>query len=167
VLERVDSGRPRFEKIVALVEDSRYAIHDLSRIQAQAAGEYYRLNMPFELGLDVGCRLFKAGRGAEKKCLILETERYRYQAGISDMSGSDIAAHGDDPIEALSAVRDWLNTAAHLRARGSAAVVGRFSDFMAQNYDILVARGYSDDAIAALPIAELIDDIRMWVGANP
>jgi hypothetical protein len=99
-LESLDSGRPRIEKILSLIEESKYAIHDLSRMQAERAGEYYRLNIPFELGLDVGCRLFKAGRSSEKRCLILEAERYRYQAALSDMSNSDIAAHGNDPVQA-------------------------------------------------------------------
>jgi hypothetical protein len=53
-LENLDSGRPRIEKIIALIEQSKYAVHDLSRMQAERAGEYYRLNMPFELGLDLG-----------------------------------------------------------------------------------------------------------------
>ena len=58
-------------------------------------GEYFRLNMPFELGIDVGCRLFRNGCGG-KQCLILEAERYRYQAAISDLSNSDIAIHRND-----------------------------------------------------------------------
>ena len=33
-LESLDSGRPRFDKIVALVEGSKFGIHDLSRIRA-------------------------------------------------------------------------------------------------------------------------------------
>jgi hypothetical protein len=45
-LENLDSGRPRIEKIIALIEQSKYAVHDLSRMQAERAGEYYRLNMP-------------------------------------------------------------------------------------------------------------------------
>lgn len=166
-LESLDSGMPRFDKILRLIEESRYAIHDLSRIQAATAGEYYRLNMPFELGLDVACRHFKSGKWREKKCLILERERFRYQAGLSDVAGSDIAVHGDVPFKAMSAVRDWLNTEAELRAPGSDAIFGRFSDFMAQNYDTLVARGYSTAAIEGLPVAELIDDATRWVRRNP
>ncbi|MEJ1961719.1 MAG: hypothetical protein WDO56_09305 [Gammaproteobacteria bacterium] len=54
-LESLDSGKPRIEKIVTLIKASKYAIHDISRIQATSAGEYFRLNMPFELGIDVGC----------------------------------------------------------------------------------------------------------------
>ncbi len=162
-LESMDSGRPRLEKMVALIESSKYAIHDLSRLQAQEAGEYFRLNMPLELGLDIGCRLFKPGPAATKKCLILEAERFRYQAAISDMSGSDIAVHGGEPARALTAVRNWLNTEARLRAKGAAAIWGRFTDFMTDNYVALKARGYSDENVEQLSVAELIEDMRVWV----
>lgn len=166
-LETLNSGRPRFEKIVSLIDSSKYAIHDLSRMRAAEAGEYYRLNMPFELGLDVGCGLFKPGRWSEKKCLVLEAEQYRYQAALSDISNSDIASHGNEPIRALTEVRNWLNMEARLRAPGPAAVWGRFTDFTTQNYDLLTSRGYSHGDIDALPIAELIDDMQRWVRDHP
>ena len=161
-LERLDSGAPRIQKIIALVRASKYAIHDLSRLEAKAAGEYFRLNMPFELGIDVGCRLFKPGRWAGKRCLILETEKYRYQAAISDMSNSDIAVHGGDPARVVAEVRNWLNTEARLRAAGPAKVWGRFNDFMAANYVRLKARGFSDSDVENLPIAELMDCMYAW-----
>jgi hypothetical protein len=166
-LETLDSGRPRIEKIISLVESSKYAVHDLSRIQARQAGEYYRLNMPFELGLDVGCRLFKGGLWSQKKCLILEAEPYRYQAAISDISNSDIATHANEPIKALSAVRNWLNTEAKLHAPGPYAMFVRFGGFMAANYLSLKARGYSDEDIQLLPIPELIEGMTRWVAAHP
>ena len=49
-LEELDSGAPRIGKIIDLIRTSRYAIHDLSRLQARRRGEFYRLNMPLELG---------------------------------------------------------------------------------------------------------------------
>lgn len=165
-LESLDSGRPRIEKILSLIESSRFAIHDLSRIQARVAGEYYRLNMPFELGLDVGCRLFKTGRWSEKRCLILEAEPYRYQAAISDLSNPDIASHGNEPIKALSAVRNWLKNEARIRAPGPTAVAIRFGGFMADNHIQLRSDGYSDDDIELLPAAELIDGMRRWTAAH-
>ena len=85
--ERSDAGEGRVEKILELVASSKYSIHDLSRCQAQEEGEFYRLNMPFELGLDFGCRRFGGGKLAEKVILVLEEERFRYQAAISDSSG--------------------------------------------------------------------------------
>ena len=77
-LERLDSGEARISKIISLITESRYAIHDLSRLRAERAGEFYRLNMPFELGVDVGCRLFKGGRWSERKWLVLEAECCRH-----------------------------------------------------------------------------------------
>lgn len=42
--ERNDSAEVRIEKIAALIEASKFSIHDLSRAQAAKKGEYYRLN---------------------------------------------------------------------------------------------------------------------------
>jgi hypothetical protein len=165
-LERLDSGRPRIEKIIALIQESKYAIHDLSWLRARKAGEHSRLNMPLELGLDVGCRLFGAGLWAGKKCLILETEKYRYQAALSDMSNSDIAVHGSKPVEAARQVRDWLNNEARWHAPGPTRLWGRFTDFMAGNYTELKANGYSDRDIERLPVSELIDCMRDWIRKN-
>lgn len=122
--------------------------------------------MPFELGVDVGCKLFKRGRASGKKCLILEAEKYRYQAALSDLSNSDIAVHGNEPVVALSEVRNWLNNEAKLRAAGATRIWGRFTDFMAANYDTLKSRGFSDTDIKKLPVAELITCMEEWVTAN-
>jgi hypothetical protein len=164
-LESLDSGEPRFQKIVSLIEESKYAIHDLSRISAERKGEYYRLNMPFEIGLDVGCRLFGKGQWATKRCLILETQRYRYQAAISDLSNSDIAVHNDDPESVTAEVRNWLNNAAGLNAPGPSAIWGAFLEFVAANYVALRGRGFSDRDIELLPINELISCMQSWVAS--
>ena len=65
-MERSDAGESRINKILGLIQSSRYSIHDLCRCQARDEGEYYRLNMPFELGLDFGCRRYGGGRLATK-----------------------------------------------------------------------------------------------------
>ncbi len=36
-LENSDSGQPRLEKIVDLIRESKYSIHDLSRLQSNSA----------------------------------------------------------------------------------------------------------------------------------
>jgi len=68
--ERADSGENRIDKIVAMIQESRYGLHDLSRLKAQKKGEFFRLNMPFELGIDYGCRAFKGEHWATKRILI-------------------------------------------------------------------------------------------------
>jgi hypothetical protein len=163
-LEELDSATPRIQKIVGLIRSSRYAIHDLSRLQAQRKGEYYRLNMPLELGIDVGCRLFGRGQHGLKRCLIPEEQRYRYQAALSDLSGSDIAVHNGSLEVLVTEVRNWLNNSAALQAPGPARVWTAFLEFMSDNYDELKARGYSDRDIGTLPVNELIRCIGTWVG---
>ena len=162
-LERLDSGEARIEKIIALIVESKYAVHDISRLRADTAGEFYRLNMPFELGLDVGCRRFKGDHFAQKRCLILEAEHHRYKAALSDLSGFDIAVHDNEPFEVSTAVRNWLNSQAKLRAPGPSQVWARFNEFMAANYDDLIARGFSKRDIERLPLNELITCMRDWL----
>lgn len=165
-LERADSGEPRIEKIMQLIRESKYGIHDLSRLKASKAGEIFRLNMPFELGVDVGCRTFGRGNQKAKQCLILEAERYRYQAALSDLSGSDIAVHGNEPEEASSQVRGWLVNQCRPRAPGPAKIWGAFTDFMAENYDTLIGRGFSKRDIEDLAVSELIECMEEWVSRN-
>jgi hypothetical protein len=161
-LEELDSGSPRIHKIVHLIASSKYAIHDLSRLRARKAGEYYRLNMPFELGVDVGCRLFGNVQRRKKRCLILETERYRYQAALSDLSNSDIAVHGGEAENVVTEVRNWLDGQLQLRSPGPSQVWGAFLDFMADNYNALKKRGFSESDIAKLPVGELTVCIERW-----
>ncbi len=165
-LESMDSGKPRIQKIVSLIEESKYGIHDLSRIKAEKVGEYFRLNMPFELGLDVGCRLYKGGQWSDKKCLILEAEKYRFQAAISDLSSSDIAVHKNEPEEVVTLVRNWLNVEASPVTHGPTKIWNAFNDFMADNYDRLIANGFSKKDIERLPVNELIKAMKNWVVLN-
>jgi len=53
-LESSDSGETRINKICELIRSSKYSIHDLSRLQSRKRNEFYRMNMPFELGIEYG-----------------------------------------------------------------------------------------------------------------
>lgn len=109
--EEADSGDVRLEKLARLIEGCRYGIHDISRIGLETDSGLPRFNMPFELGLDLGCKKFGDRRQRQKKLLILDSKPHRYQAFISDIAGQDIRAHGDRPDVAIALVRDWLRTA--------------------------------------------------------
>ncbi len=166
--ESADSGKSRIDKIVALVGECRFGVHDLSRMSAVAAGELYRLNMPLELGLGIGCRRFGAGQLADKRCLILEKEHFRYQAAISDLAGSDIRSHGDNPERACGEVRSWLVIEAGLRRPvASTTIWGRFNRFVADLYDELAVDGYSPEEFKQLPVPELLPRMRDWIASNP
>lgn len=165
-LEESDSGTPRIQKILRLIGESRLSIHDLSRLRATQAGEFYRMNMPFELGLDVGCRTFGGGAMRKKRCLILEYEPYRFQAAISDISNSDIAAHHDTPKTVSAEVGNWLAGQSLRQLPGPAQVWSKFLYFEIDNRANLRSRGFSDRDIDKLPIAELIGLMEKWTAAR-
>src|SRR5262245_32483433 len=75
IAETRSSGQVRVEQIKKLIYSSRYSIHDISRSQPLKADELPRFNMPFEMGLDLGCQTFGRGKRALKKCLVLEKTR--------------------------------------------------------------------------------------------
>jgi hypothetical protein len=161
-LERSDSGETRIHKILQLIEESKFGIHDLSRIVSKDQNEYYRMNMPFELGIDYGCQKLKDGQWKDKRILILEKERYRYQAALSDLSGSDIKNHDDDPLIVTKAIRDWLVTEALNTGPSANKIWSEFNDFNAYLYSKAVEEeGHS--SVDELPIPEVIHHIGSWL----
>ena len=160
--ERSDAGEPRIDKILDLIQSSRYSIHDLCRCQARDEGEYYRLNMPFELGLDFGCRRYGGGRLATKVILVLEEQRYRYQAAISDLAGSDIEAHHGDYQLAIRKVRNWLAGIPGFEVIGAARVLADYEDFQEWYYQRQRKLGFSEDDIRDYSTAELLRAMIDW-----
>ena len=164
--ESGDSGAVRLEKIKTLIAESKYSIHDLSRIQARRRGEHFRLNMPFELGLDYGCRQFSGGEHRAKRILILEEKPYRYQAAISDLAGCDIQAHAGQFGTAVRKVRNWLVSEADIRADGATRILAAYEDFQMWYYEQQLAAGFSERDIKDYPTAELLVAMKQWVAAE-
>jgi len=160
--ERIDSGEVRLQKIRRLIESSKYSIHDLSRSQAGKKGEFFRLNMPFELGIDYACRSYMKGRRS-KKILILEEKRYRYQAALSDISGCDVRTHSGSFERAVRQVRNWLVSEGRIRADGAGKIVGAYADFQQWYYDRLLAAGFSPADIQDYPTSELLRGMKTWM----
>lgn len=165
--ERSDSGENRVDKIRELIRESKYSLHDLSRLRSKRAKEFYRLNMPFELGMDYGARMFGAASMGSKKCLILERNLHDYRAALSDLSGVDIKPHHNEPDEIVRAVRDWFVETVGLRGVETATVGWyRFGDFTTAFYERMLAMGSPEKDIEQMPIPEYIDHIREWVRDN-
>lgn len=164
--ERDNAGEARLAKIKGLIEASRYSIHDLSRCQSREAGEYARLNMPFELGLDFGCRSYSGAPYDQKRILILEEQPYRYQAALSDIAGSDISVHQGDYILAIRKVRNWLVGMGDFDNIGAAKVVGEYEDFQEWFFERQLAAGASEDDIIDTPTSELLQAMKDWVAAG-
>ena len=163
--ERNNAGETRIEKIRELIQISRYSIHDLSRSQASQPDELYRLNMPFELGMDFGCRQYGGPPFSGKIILILEEKDYRYQAAISDLAGNDIVAHGGNYQNAVREVRNWLANNILLASRfpGATKVLGEYEDFQKWNYNQQLCDGFSEVDIQNYHTTELLEAMFKWV----
>ncbi|HUR80425.1 MAG TPA: hypothetical protein VM733_06645 [Thermoanaerobaculia bacterium] len=108
-LEVEDSGEVRVQKIIRIIGECALGIHDISRVQPDRSSNLPRFNMPLELGLFLGARAYGGSDHQAKRCVILDSEQYRYQKYISDIAGQDIRAHGDKPNVAIELVRNWLS----------------------------------------------------------
>ncbi|WP_420129824.1 hypothetical protein [Longimicrobium sp.] len=162
--ERSDSGENRLDKIRELIRDSKYSLHDLSRLKSKKANEFYRLNMPFELGLEYGARGFGAAYMNGKRFLILEQNLHDFGKALSDLSGVDIKPHRNEPDEVVRAVRDWFVETVGLRGVETATVIWyRFGDFTTAFFEQMLALGSPERDIEEMPVAEYVDHIRDWV----
>lgn len=165
-MESADSGAARIQRILNLIKQSRYAIHDLSRLRAHRPGEHFRLNMPFELGLDIGCRVFGKAQFKCKKCLVLEKDRHSIKAALSDLSNSDVCTHNNEPEIAVRHVRNWLVQEAGARGASGTAIWYAFNDFMADFDKTLRRRGFRKIDIVSLPLPEFLGYMTDWIRRN-
>jgi hypothetical protein len=132
-LEVDDSGQARVLKILDIIEQSEYGIHDISRAGIDKQTGLARFNMPLELGFFLGAVRYGTAKQRQKRCLVLDRERYRYRNFCSDIAGQDIRAHNDQPRDAIRAVRDWLSThRTAVQMPGGKAIFDRYERFRAQ-----------------------------------
>lgn len=165
-LQSSDSGTTRLANIVTLIEGSKFGIHDLSRILSTTEGEPARMNMPFELGVDYGCKQFKGGKYKSKKILILEKEKYRYQAAISDLSGSDIKNHNDDPMVMVKVLRDWFVTEELGTGPSHNNIWFAFNEFTSDLEFNLSEQGHTPEDYESTPIPEVMAYMDNWFASN-
>lgn len=90
-LEAIDSGPTRLAKLLEIINNCKYGIHDISRTEV-GTSKLPRFNMPFECGLFWGCREYGAGKQRDKRILVLDKDAYRYRASLSDIAGQDISS---------------------------------------------------------------------------
>ncbi len=107
-LEIQDSSETRLKKIITIIRNCKFAIHDISRT-VDKKNQLPRFNMPFELGLFMGAKHYGSKLHKTKNCLILDSRRYRFQKSISDIAGHDIEAHQNNTKKVISSIRNWLS----------------------------------------------------------
>lgn len=156
-LEVIDASENRLDKLIRLLRDCRLGIHDISRTEPDAESRLPRFNMPFELGLFLGAKRFGNKSQQNKNCLILDSEKYRYQKFLSDIAGQDIAAHDNAPSKVLTLVRDWLNTqAGSQQLPGPMQLSKQFASFLRDRTDICRELRLDQHSLAFKDRAEVV-----------
>ncbi len=161
ISETSDSGEVRLHKIKTLMSNSKYSIHDLSRMEPIKDGELPRFNMPFECGIDFGIKMTNPDN-ATKKFLILEKEQFRYQKVISDISGNDIKAHKNDPEQVIKVIRDWFKPTNQDIPRHKEIWLA-YAEFEYDYEEILNSEGYDPKDIHALTFSDIIENMTIWI----
>lgn len=128
-LEENNSGNIRFSKILKIIEESAYGIHDLSRTELDKNTNLPRFNMPLELGVFLGATHFGNQKQKRKKCLILGHDQYPYQKYISDISGHDIEAHQGKHEAIIKHVSTWLRQFKRKATPGPKEIIKQFNEF--------------------------------------
>lgn len=131
-VEDTGAREMRIDKIIRIIGESCYSIHDISRVELSATSKLPRFNMPFEAGLAMGAIRFGPSVPGKPKrdMLLLDAEPYRDKQTLSDLAGQDPKAHGNDPKRMIAAVRGFLAAkAAPRRTRGGDAIHTRFERF--------------------------------------
>jgi len=165
--ETKDSGSIRINNILNLIKESKYSIHDLSRAESKKINEKARFNMPFELGLDLGVRE-GGGELEDKVCLILDSQKYRYQATLSDIAGSDICCYNNKPEELVRGVRNWfVSNFPKEKIPTGTTIWENYNEF---SYDFeldLPKEGYKKKDIETMKHSEYTKFVKNWLSGRP
>ena len=159
-----DTGEVRIEKVLRLVRESKFGIHDISRTTLDRATRLPRFNMPLELGLFLGAREFGDRRQREKVTLVLEREKYSYLKFCSDISGQDPEAHNGEPSEAVTIVRNWLRTHSGFGMPSAEQMLRRFTRFRRQLPAMCRRLRLNPNSLIFVDYAALVSE---WLAENP
>lgn len=166
-LEASNAGQIRLNKILDIISDCKYSIHDLSRTELDTVYGLPRFNMPLELGLDLGCKRYGMDYQQEKVLLVMDTEQYRYQKFISDIAGQDIYGHGGDEQQVINIVREWfrkeLNPQTVIIPSGD-EIYQRYEDFRRDLPSISARLRWNP---ARLSFVDFSYAVAVWISANP
>lgn len=160
--ERLEAGENRLDKIIEMIRGSKYSIHDLSRCKATRKGDIFRMNMPFEYGIDVGLRRSGIIGLDEKKFLIFEENQYDLKRAISDTAGQDVESHGRDFEKVIRKVRNFFRVEAGVQAPGAAKLISDYATFQGWMTEKKIYEGHSEDDALALPTRERLDEMKEW-----
>lgn len=161
--ERSDSLEVRLTKIQSLIRESKYSIHDLSRMKSSEAGEFARFNLPFELGVDFGCRIYGDTDQQGKRCLILSEGRYDHQISISDLAGVDVGFHKAEPENLVRTVRKWIRTELNNAIEYGSQLWNLYNEYQGHLGMAMEDEGCDEKDREDMSDVEFMDLMRAWI----
>lgn len=124
-----DSSGIRIKNIIQLIRESKYSIHDLSRVTLDGTANLPRFNMPLELGICIGAIEYGSKSQKDNRYLIIESEKFRFKQFISDLSGQDIKDHKNSVEEAIKIVRNWLSKKTEEKIPSASILIAEYQKF--------------------------------------
>ncbi len=121
----------RIQKIIRITDECHYGIHDISKADLDEHTKLARFNMPLELGIFIGAHSFASTDhyNRDKKFMVMDLEKYRYQQFISDINGQDIKDHQQKEDKVIQNVRDFLATSSKKKLPGASFLMGQYQEF--------------------------------------
>jgi len=170
-LEVSDSGELRLQKITGIIQQCKYGIHDISIVRSTRVGEFARMNMPFELGVDYGLKSSGIAPWNTKQFLILEAKKYDYQKALSDISGFDIKVHSNDTEGVFNCLYTWSSETLGIHKQDPPLkLYYDFMEFNAKLFDKkleeLKNEKYALNYLESISVPEYILEIRNSLNAN-
>jgi len=164
--ERLEGGESRLDKIIELIGLCRFSVHDLSLAIASEKGEEFRMNMPFELGLDMGRRRAAKSQTNDKKFIIFERNQYETKRCLSDLNGVDVEFHKNDFQMVTTKLRNFLAVEAECKLPGPSAIQGQYATFLGWMTEKKMAEGHTLTEALELPTQERLTAMSAWIAAG-
>ena len=168
-VEDTGASEMRIDKILRIIRESCYSIHDISRVELSGSSKLPRFNMPFEAGLAMGAIRFGGTGHVPRDFLLLDEVPFRDKQTLSDLAGQDPKTHGNDPRRMVSAVRSFLSAKAGTgkRTRGADAIWRRFEKFNATLPALVRRLEISEKEIVSFDyLPDWISVMSTWVAAK-
>lgn len=168
-----NSGQLRMMKIKQQIGACRHSVHDLSWVIAGSKGETARMNMPYELGLDLGALWYGGAPLDTKVLLVLERKRGSVKKALSDHAGFDLRTHQGRINLLLREVRAHFYP--HLASQPGGVPAGFPShDELLAEWQLFLAwlqkrpdgTLRSEKELEAMEVAEYKDKVDQWLEAT-
>jgi mRNA-degrading endonuclease HigB of HigAB toxin-antitoxin module len=156
------SSHDRIGEITKKIANSKFTLHDLSRHRSSKKNEIARFNMPFELGIDFGCYMFKPNR-KDKVMAILDSDPHTYDQHLSDMSGRDILSHNNNPDLLFEIIPTWLSKNTYKVYDSPKKLKGIYSSWTNDYKVIMKNHGYDLRTLSKMDIQTYRILIENWV----